>query len=143
LPEVRLLRAAHANVPRELIVGLGRKTGRRHQPAVASRLDHGGRDHDHGEVFEAWCWTCEAPLDRTRLEAALRSLPAKLLRAKGILRLAGEPAAAMFQLVGRRRSLDTVAAAPPERSEFVALGLKGSIDPDALATAFEAAKVAG
>ncbi|KAB2848575.1 MAG: GTP-binding protein [Hyphomicrobiaceae bacterium] len=141
MPQMRMVRAVEADVPCDLVVGFRSDAAKARLRLRADPADQGDRHaRDHGEDFEAWSWTSEAPLDRSRFEAALQLLPTKLLRAKGILRIAGEPKAAVFQLVGKRRSMQSIEAAPPQRSELVALGPKGSLDAEALTAAFDATK---
>ena len=141
LPEIRMVRAVEAYVPRDLVVGFESEASLAHRRSGRRQDRDEGHGQDHGETFEAWSWTSDAPLDRSRFEAALKELPPRLLRAKGILRFSGEPNAAVFQLVGRRRSVKTIEAAAPDRSELVALGLKGTIDAGAMTRAFEATTV--
>ena len=141
LPEIRMVRSVEADVPRDLVVGIASEASFARRRSSGRRQDDDDRHgHDHGEMFEAWSWTSDAPLDRSHFEATVKELPPRLLRAKGILRFSGEPNAAVFQLVGRRRSIKTIEAAAPDRSELVALGLNGTIDAEAMTRAFDAAK---
>lgn len=142
LPDIRMVRAVEADVPRGLVVGFDSEAAKAHEREAGSAS--GGDEHeshDHGEMFQAWSWTTDQPLDRSLFEAALRRLPPRLLRAKGILRFAGEDRAAVFHLVGRRKSVVSADSPPPQRSELVALGLTGTIDAGALAATFDATRV--
>jgi G3E family GTPase len=127
LPHARLLRTRFAEVPREILVGLEASS---HRPSP--HHDH-GHDHDHGGEFEAWSWRSEAPLDRARFRAAIRQLPATLLRAKGVLVFDDRPGErAVFQFVGRRHTIEVDDVAPPATSALVAIARTGSLDADAL-----------
>ncbi|MGF1611986.1 MAG: CobW family GTP-binding protein [Kiloniellales bacterium] len=139
LPALRLLPTRFAAVPRELLFGLG--AGAAPRPDSSSQLhDHGhghGHDHDHGhehaEAFQAWSWQSEAPLDLAAFRAAVRRMPRGLLRAKGVLIFAERPEArGVFQLVGRRSTIEFVEGAAPRESALVAIARSGGFDPAAL-----------
>jgi G3E family GTPase len=135
LPNVRLLPARFADVSREILFGLedralSRSRLLRHDDGDDHRREH---DHDHGEEFQAWSWRSEVPLDRARFRAAVGRLPATLLRAKGVLVFRDRPdERAVFQLVGRRHSIEADDGAVPEASALVAIARAGSLDPGAL-----------
>ena len=64
----------------------------------------------------------------------LRRLPTTLLRAKGVLRIAGrDDARGVIQLVGRRSTLDIAPGTPPATSQFVAISRRGALDGETLA----------
>jgi G3E family GTPase len=131
LPHARLLRTRFAEVPREILLGLEDRAAPPRRPSRHHDHDHHG--HDHGEEFEAWSWRSEAPLDRARFRAAIRQLPATLLRAKGVLVFDDRPGErAVFQLVGRRHTIEVDDGAPPATSVLVAIARTGSLDADAL-----------
>ena len=132
-PDLRILRTRFADLPRELLFGpptaprpsAGRRHGHEHH-----EHEH---DHDHGEEFQAWSWRSDAPLDRAAFRAAIRRLPESLLRAKGVLVFADRPEErAVFQLVGRRSSIDIEKGPAPESSVLIAIARAGSFAPDAL-----------
>jgi G3E family GTPase len=129
LPHARLLRTRFAEVPREILLGQEDRAPPR-RPSPHHDHDH---DHDHGEEFEAWSWRSEAPLDRNRFRAAIRQLPTTLLRAKGVLVFGDRPGErAVFQLVGRRHTIEVDDGPPPTTSALVAIARTGSLDADAL-----------
>jgi G3E family GTPase len=135
LPNIRLLRTRFAEVPRNILFGVEARVSSR---SDTSRRDHehghdNGHDHDHGEEFEAWSWQSAVPLDRMAFRSAVRQLPASLLRAKGVVVFADRPhERAVFQLVGRRHTIDVEEGAVPEASALVAIARAGSLDADAL-----------
>jgi G3E family GTPase len=134
LPDIRLVRTSFADVPRDILFGLGNRRPAR-APAHHHAHDHDHHDHDHGEEFEAWSWRSDVPLDRAAFRVAATRLPPTLLRAKGILVFADRPAErAVFQLVGRRQSLVRDEGPTPEASTLVAIARAGTLDADALTT---------
>lgn len=145
VPNVRILRTRFADVPREILFaaapgqGEALERARDRQPSAGHAQDHDhdhshDHAHDHSEEFESWSWQGTGPLDSRKFRHAMRRLPPGLLRAKGIVSLAGLPdGRGVFHLVGKRMSLDVEAAPPPAVSQLVAIGRRGSFDPDALA----------
>ncbi|MCL4765348.1 MAG: GTP-binding protein [Hyphomicrobiaceae bacterium] len=143
VPNLRILRTRFADVPRAVLFAappgqgeaLERARNRRASAGHVHHHDHGhaGHLHDHGEEFESWSWQGAGPLDSRKLRDAMRRLPPGLLRAKGILRLAGQPEGrGVFHLVGKRMSLEVEAGPPPAMSQLVAIGRRGTFDPAGL-----------
>jgi len=155
VPKVRRIRAAHADVPFEVLFG---GEIRRTAASTAAHVcddtcahhhhHHGGDDahqhhqrHQHTDAFEAWSWSSDMALDEALLRDALRRMPHALLRAKGVVRVAdadGEVRRGIVQLVGRRASLTLEPGVPPGRSEIVAIALAGALDREAIARALDA-----
>ncbi|HZD26383.1 MAG TPA: GTP-binding protein [Alphaproteobacteria bacterium] len=113
-PQAARLTARQAEVPAALLLGRGGVT----PPAgghPARRHDHGhDLGHAHEDGFRRAMLSHSAPLDRQAFARFADALPPAVLRAKGFVRLAGTPDAAMlFQKAGRRWSL--VPAARGER----------------------------
>ena len=99
---------------------------------------HSGHDHGAYPDFHTWSWSGDAPLSGAGLVAALRALPEGIVRAKGLLHLREDPATRyVLQLVGRRYSIeaDRPWGDAPPGSQIVVIGLPGSVDPAALASA--------
>jgi len=120
VPGVRIVDAVNGAVPAELLLGAADTQAPRPH-------DAGG---DHGHPFETVAWEGAAPLDRAAFEAFVAALPADVIRAKGILRLADAPERrTVFQLAGKRWSLRPGAPwgeqAPGTR--LVLIGLPGSV----------------
>lgn len=140
IPNVRILRTQFADVPREVLFSTSADQGEaleraRNRPPAAHVQGH---DHDHahahGEEFQSWSWQSEAPLDSQKFRDVLRQLPPGLLRAKGILRFADRPevCCGVFHLVGKRTALEYESRPAPSTSQLVAIGRRGSFDPEAL-----------
>jgi len=133
MPNARFLAARFAEVPRAVLFG-GERADRH-----AGHHDHDDHhdhhdDHDHhGEEFQSWSWTSATPLDRAAFRNAVRRLPSSLLRMKGIVAFADRPGErAVFQLVGKRHSLEAVPGPAPAESRLVAITRAGELDAGAL-----------
>jgi G3E family GTPase len=126
----------HGRVPAPLLGFAGLHAG-----PVAPALGRSPRlqaaDPAHGTVFDTWALD-DAPLFSARaLRALLKSMPAGVLRLKGLVRT-DEHTRAELQFAGRHGSL-RAAADPSGRCSVVAIGLQGRLPCDELARAFEAA----
>lgn len=108
-PGVAVIEADHADVPVELLlpdVEAGRGRGAHVAAGHAHALDR----------YATWSVDVDAAIDATALAAFVDALPATVLRAKGIVTLAGDPGARHeLHVVGRRTMLrrHELAAAPP------------------------------
>jgi G3E family GTPase len=125
-PERPVLRAQHAQVPADVVLGL-----------PAPRHAAGSAVVAHLRGFEAWSATCPGLLDEARLHRWLQALPAAVVRAKGVLWLASDPPAPIaYQRVGRRWSLDALPQghdpAGAAVSRIVVIGPAGLLDTPAL-----------
>lgn len=146
LPAMRLLPTRFAEVPREILFGFdGEDRPARLRTRARERHGHGGEghdhDHDHDAEFESWSWRSETPLDRDAFRAALRRLPPTMLRAKGVVVFADRPEErAVFQLVGRRHSVETAEGAAPGASTVVAIARTGALDRAALDALFDSCR---
>jgi len=103
---------------------------------------------DHDSLFAAWRFASALPLDGDALRLALAALPPAVLRAKGIVSLAGAPGRRfVLQLVGRRWSLEPEdgigGPALPGPSEIVFIGLAAELDTDQLQSLFTPAPPRG
>lgn len=99
------------------------------------------REAGHHGMFRSWRFSSALPIDEAKLRGALATLPAVVIRAKGIVSLAGEPGRRfVLQVVGRRWSLepdqDKRATFSLGRSEIVVIGLADAADADSLAALF-------
>lgn len=84
----------------------------------------------HEDQYMRWSLVSAQPLARAKLEDALRSLPAGVLRLKGIVTLAGEPGAWAVQCVGPRWSITPHGEGAGSR--LVAIGLKARVPAEEL-----------
>ncbi|MGH6990466.1 MAG: CobW family GTP-binding protein [Stellaceae bacterium] len=92
--------------------------------------------------FESFFFETDRPFDRGRLSALFVALPPGILRGKGLLYLADDPARlALWQMVGPRWTLVPAGpeAAETPGSQLVLIALSGQIDRDALRRRFDAA----
>lgn len=84
------------------------------------------------DSFESWSFRSDTPLRRGDVDAFLSALPAGVVRAKGILRLADDMATPyVLQRVGRRASLlplETMSSGNPDETRLIVIGVPGSID---------------
>lgn len=134
LPGRPVIEADHGGIPAEVALGIASTRDLRGEtPALAG----------HAAGFETCSLSCAAPLDETRLRAWLATLPDTLLRAKGVLCLADEPAQrAVYQRVGARWSIthgeDRDDA--PKESSLVLIGPAGTLDRAALEHGFTACR---
>lgn len=158
MPDIRRVRTAFADVPRELLFGfdpaeLASRRGSHTQGAHVcdESCDHRAHGHDHAHAhahrqshadeFEAWSWSRPGPVDEAAFRRAVRALPANLLRAKGIVATARGAGAAnrlVFQLVGRRSSVVSEDGPAPPLSQVVAIARTGTLDRARLDALFNA-----
>lgn len=99
--------------------------------------------HDRAdEVYQAWTWTAgdRSPIDRVVVEAVMAELPEAVVRAKGVLWLAGDGEAEarphVLQRVGSRWTLRPARSAVgdgEEGSRLVLIGIRGAVDDQWLA----------
>ena len=121
-PGTPVVTAVHGDLPVDVVLGV-RST---RDPRTAPRAPW-----DHAAAFESWSLEADAPLDAGRLQAFLDGLPARLLRAKGVLHVAQDPLRRhVYQRVGRRATLVPESAwdAEPPGSSLVLIGPRGCVD---------------
>jgi G3E family GTPase len=148
MPKARLFETSHADVPLELLLGVGRydiaQLGDRdglnvHVHERGEIHDH--HDHtDHTTVFETWTWTSVKPLSANAIKRVLDNLPTGIYRLKGQLYIEGEAQAVTVHVAGTRVTLTD--GAPFDGiplSQVVAIGAAGRVDEHALTAQFDAA----
>lgn len=121
-----VIEATQGAVPAAVVLGL---QGARH-PGAGLFTRQG-----HARGFESWSLESDASLVDERVSAMLGALPPGILRAKGILCLASNPARrTVYQRVGTRASFTTGDPWDDElpRSSLVLIGRAGALDPAAL-----------
>ena len=129
-PRAAVIRCTQADVPIELVLGVGR-----FQP---DQLVAPGRQRPHG--FATWSFTADEPLSLARLREAATELPPNVFRAKGLVHLREQPEhVCVLQVVGQRARIDLDRRwnAETPRTELVFLG-RDDLDTDALEAAFRA-----
>lgn len=132
-PEAHLFKTSYAQVPLELILGIGR-------PFPVATSPHPALHPDHDQLYETWSYTTTKPLLKTALQAVLEALPVSIYRGKGFLYLADSPDQRyVLQLVRKRIRLDADQAwgTQPPKTELVFIGEPGALDPAELQTQFD------
>jgi G3E family GTPase len=107
-----MIRVVDGRVPVDLILGV-RSVGSARAPI---------HDGSHDDRYESWSWTSAEPVTRIALDRFVGSLAAEVLRVKGRV-LLDDGSWVLLQVVGRR--VDLSACAPVDRSELVAIAVRG------------------
>lgn len=125
-PAVPMLQTAGGAVPLDVLLGPLQPHGRNR---VAPQGPDGHTDLDTAS-FDS-----DDPVDAEALQRWLDELPDGVLRAKGMVRLAGDPAAVrVVQVVGTRRRLTRAdPAAAPAGARLVVIGVPGSLHDELFA----------
>lgn len=148
-PAIRVIPAIESNIPLDLLFGA------HNEEPHASHHEHGHDHHDHvcgpdcnhhhhhdhhTDLFESLSWSTDDVLDEMSLRKALRALPASLLRAKGILRVAtGNMVKVLeYQQVGRRNRLTPLDTTVGSGCSLVAIGRRGELDDAGFRALFDA-----
>ena len=100
-PAAVLVEAAHGALPLDVLFSP--------EPPAARQPVRTGPFADR---FESLSWTAARPVTLPRFAAALERLAPRLVRAKGVLAVAGRPGPLLLQLVGGRASLSPAGPAP-------------------------------
>lgn len=127
-----MLRAILGDLPADVLLGI-------HSPKEWRNAPPAGTGHSAG--FDSWALQSSKPLTEHRLRAFLSGLPSSVIRAKGVLQLAGRPGQRwVYQRVGQRESLSQDGIWHEERpnSTLVLIGPRACLDRDALETGFTA-----
>ena len=96
--------------------------------------------------FESMIWTSGFALELSRFQALIAQMAGRLVRAKGIVRFANQPAhPVLFQLVGARA---TIGAAPPhikpdDPMRLVLIARLGQLDAETIASRLASCVVTG
>ncbi|MEO5696528.1 MAG: GTP-binding protein, partial [Burkholderiaceae bacterium] len=137
LPDTPRFETAHGALPPALREGARMpraRAGASDDSACGSVVAHAhahGHGHEHEDQFETWSARPDEVLSAAALRAALRAMPAGVLRLKGLLRT-DEIAWAEMQFAGRRGSLRAAREAPADGAALVAIGLRGRLPRKAL-----------
>ena len=149
VPGVRILRSVRGDVDFDLLLGTGRFDPAKHLPEPADvRVEAATGDQvgpeDHDTVYATWSFTSDRPLQPDRVRAALDALPVGIYRAKGLLYVQGEPnRRVVVQVVGRRVEVELGEywGEAEKRSQFVTIGLRDGVNPEALEASLRACEV--
>jgi G3E family GTPase len=145
----RLIETSHCDVPLEVVLGVG-TFDPAHLDAdrgleLGECTDPHSDDHGHGpghpHCFDTWSYESDQPLSLDLLRKAASKLPARVYRAKGVLRSSEAPERrSVLQIVGKRVNIS-----PGEewgnqapRTRIVAIGAAGAMNTGDLAHHFEA-----
>jgi G3E family GTPase len=137
LPTVRIIETSHAQVPFNVLLGIG--------PAeTAATGGHGTGDggHRHGSgAFQHWTYTRDGAVDIDALLASIRLLPRSVYRIKGFVHNAHDPGHRyLLQAVGQRgeaHRFDEWADRPPS-TELVIIADRSGLDRTAIDGQFDA-----
>jgi len=155
---LRIVETDYCEVPYQILLGVGR-----FDPARADlnsrTAEHGCTDkschdeshtHDHSKVFCTLSYETDRPLALETLREKMRKLPGTVYRAKGVVYSTDAPQRrAVLQVVGRRVdvSLQDDWGQRTPRTQIVAIGAAGSIDPGLLestiASCISVSRIAG
>ncbi|MYI21986.1 MAG: GTP-binding protein [Gammaproteobacteria bacterium] len=157
VPRARILEATFGEVPLDLVLGIGtydlhRFAGKPgldvhiHADGEAHEHDHSHGNHhephtDHTLVFNTWCYTTNKPLSRGAVLDAVKTLPATIYRAKGIVYLSDIPSRkGIVHVAGKRARLLTGEPWGDESpgTQLVFIGEEGGIDDCELQSRFDA-----
>ena len=128
---IRIVEAVNAEVPYEILLGVGR-----YDPERAIETT----PHNAGHSFTTWSYETTNALSLERVREVIKKLPGTVYRCKGFVHAVEEPERkVVLQIVGRRG--DAVLSAPwgdEERlTRIVAIGAKNDFDGAALDAAFD------
>ena len=134
---VRMVEAVQCDVPLEILLAVGRFDP---QQLMDTDNGHHHEDINHGHEFSTWSFETDQAISLDELnEMVKKRLPGNIYRCKGVVYTAEEPnRRAILQVVGRRSdvSLDEEWGNAQPRTQIVAIGAPGSIDPDLLTAEF-------
>ncbi|AFY38385.1 cobalamin synthesis protein P47K [[Leptolyngbya] sp. PCC 7376] len=109
----RILHCSHGAVPLDMILDIGLSSTEQHDEweqtleELAKEKQAGSSNHLKNDGFDSLSFKSTRPFDIQRFEHFLREqLPDNIYRAKGLLWLQGETGRFIFQLSGKRYSLD-------------------------------------
>jgi len=133
---VRIVEAVQCDLPLEILLAVGR-----FDPL---QIEHGSNGHGqvhHDRAFSTWSYETDQPLSLEALiEMVKKKLPGNIYRCKGVVYAAENPERrAVLQIVGRRTdvTLEDVWGDRTPRTQIVAIGAPGSIDPQDLTARFD------
>ncbi|MET4023271.1 GTP-binding protein [Bradyrhizobium sp. S3.2.12] len=138
LPSMRILEAAHADIPREIMFGLeDKRKARLRAPRAVGLVS--GEIQSHHRSFVSWTWQSDRLLGLAAFREAVKQIPLAIYRAKGFLFFDDAPGKpALFQLVGKRSSLDFQALVRSlRRNSLVAIGRRDRFAPAAMQALFD------
>lgn len=132
IPRVRSYETSYAEVPLEILLGVGEFAEGQRTLAPASHAHHG-----HG--FESWSYESDRPLSLEALRAAIKRLPGSIFRCKGVVYTTEHSDPVVVQSVGRRSTFtQTLPDGPRDHtSRLVVIGAAGTLDDTELRVQFD------
>jgi G3E family GTPase len=140
---IRIVETNYCDVPYEILMGVGR-----YDPAQlflnqdnhnhTHDLEH-DPEHNHGHEFSTWSYETDQPMSLDSVRQMARKLPGGIYRCKGVVFSVEAPdRRAVLQVVGRRSdvSLHDEWGDGQPRTQIVAIGAPGAVDPDKLSDCF-------
>ena len=140
---IRIVETNYCDVPYEILMGVGR-----YDPAqqFLNQDNHShthdpehDAEHNHGQEFKTWSYQTDQPMSLEAVRQMAKKLPGGIYRCKGVVFSVEAPERrAVLQVVGRRSDVslhDEWGDAQP-RTQIVAIGEPGAIDPDKLTDGF-------
>jgi G3E family GTPase len=146
-PRARIFEATYAEVPLELLLGVGNFAPERlhnreakdvhvhgveeHHHDHEDNHDHDHHHHDHTLVYSTWSWQTDKPISLEKFREFVNNLPKTIYRSKGVITLQEAPEVmAIFHLVGKRAGLMLAGewGADKPRTQMVFIGSNGGID---------------
>lgn len=128
---MKLVDVVQAQLPSEILFGM-RESDSTRARRPSSKLDH-------PELFESAAFTWNASVELDAFRRFVEALPSSVLRAKGILGLkpnpTGSPKRAVFQLVGKRSSIEFEPSSHTGSSEIILIARRGELDGNAIRAA--------
>jgi G3E family GTPase len=145
IPDIRILAVSQGEVPLEILFGVGVQaylTDSKQPQELIEDAQHENHNHEHNhrQDYATWSYTGQVPLDGEKLRGLIPRLDTHVLRGKGFLYLAEDPAAQFtFQLVGKRWSVvkGGIWGEKKPKTQIVLIGLPGSINNAELDTALQ------
>ena len=138
---VRVVEASYCNVPLEILLGVGRFESMGFDDDHEHSHDHHHDHNHHEESFSTWSFTTDQPISLETLQKMVKKeLPENIYRCKGVVFSQENPEyRSVLQVVGRRSDvtlLDKWGDRTP-KTQIVAIGAYGSIEPALLQAQFE------
>jgi G3E family GTPase len=140
---IRIVETNYCDVPYEILMGVGR-----YDPAqqFLNQDNHShtndpehDAEHNHGQKFKTWSYETDQPMSLEAIRQMAKKLPGGIYRCKGVVFSVEAPERrAVLQVVGRRSDVslhDKWGDAQP-RTQIVAIGAPGAVDPDKLSDCF-------
>jgi G3E family GTPase len=123
-----IIEATQAEVPVDIVLGINAKRSSGFQCVIEG----------HTSAFSSWAHSWDAPLEKERVTAALRQLPAHVIRAKGIFHFDNDSTHRfIYQRVGRRDNLEAESVSfSRSPSRLVVIGASAGWDEKAVSRHF-------